>query len=241
MHIFKGIRAHPRSRGEHARRACEVASQPGSSPLARGTRDDLLTNVTTHGLIPARAGNTPGSCMARRWSRAHPRSRGEHTHISLYCSGVQGSSPLARGTLELVRAHGNHRGLIPARAGNTPKIHSKIHPAGAHPRSRGEHVEQLHGVRLFQGSSPLARGTLAKMRAVAALVGLIPARAGNTSETPTRKRVRGAHPRSRGEHSVVILGCLGVSWLIPARAGNTLEDPQRALQFGAHPRSRGEH
>ena len=111
------------------------------------------------------------------------------------------------------------------------------------------------------GSSPLARGTLNGSTAFKNAVGLIPARAGNTSQfirDGTRHR---AHPRSRGEHVRVGVARLvdgGSSplargtpvrlihkqvarGLIPARAGNTEQRSCLKNTFRAHPRSRGEH
>mgnify|MGYP001685238949 CR=1 FL=1 len=70
----------------------------GSSPLARGTHTMTDKKNINKGLIPARAGNTVARKFAGSSSRAHPRSRGEHTHISPSLDGCQGSSPLARGT-----------------------------------------------------------------------------------------------------------------------------------------------
>ena len=114
------IGAHPRSRGEHMGYIRERQASSGSSPLARGTPEELTNGGGLNGLIPARAGNTfcqggpPGS------GGAHPRSRGEHYPYKDSDPDYEGSSPLARGT------HPNHDlkslryGLIPARAGNTP-------------------------------------------------------------------------------------------------------------------------
>ena len=50
------------------------------------------------------------------------------------------------------------------------------------------------------GSSPLARGTLDNAGTHLFTVGLIPARAGNTSVLNAAFKELGAHPRSRGEH-----------------------------------------
>ena len=50
---------HPRSRGEHDRRAMRDSSLYGSSPLARGTRGGPLALARGDRFIPARAGNTP--------------------------------------------------------------------------------------------------------------------------------------------------------------------------------------
>ena len=50
--------AHPRSRGEHRPGINGGNPDRGSSPLARGTRDDDGREGGHFGLIPARAGNT---------------------------------------------------------------------------------------------------------------------------------------------------------------------------------------
>ena len=111
------------------------------------------------------------------------------------------------------------------------------------------------------GSSPLTRGTPPRARAPLTRARLIPAHAGNTRLLGGRRRGRPAHPRSRGEHSVLPEASVRFSgsspltrgtprwWscrlarvrLIPAHAGNTR--PRRAGPAGhaAHPRSRGEH
>ena len=112
--------AHPRSRGEHGVFFCPSHHDMGSSPLARGTRDATVYSVSTHGLIPARAGNTSLGKCATTFMRAHPRSRGEHKVLGASPLAVEGSSPLARGTLTVQVIDGAGAGLIPARAGNTP-------------------------------------------------------------------------------------------------------------------------
>ena len=56
---------------------------------------------------------------AGRFIPAHPRSRGEHSHILEPQAFNSGSSPLARGTqVGGLTRQLEHR-LIPARAGNT--------------------------------------------------------------------------------------------------------------------------
>ena len=111
------------------------------------------------------------------------------------------------------------------------------------------------------GSSPLARGTLAPGTPNPPAIRLIPARAGNTFHGMRLQSSPTAHPRSRGEHSVCARFCdriygssplaRGTRFaryitflllrLIPARAGNTRYHPRRARPAAAHPRSRGEH
>ena len=152
-----------------------------------------------------------------------------------------GSSPLARGTLSRGRALTRRRGLIPARAGNTGARRCLCRRLGAHPRSRGEHICREPRFKLPWGSSPLARGTLWADRRKPQPTGLIPARAGNTHDIHIAAETGGAHPRSRGEHSISTLYQFVKSGssplargtrhqhpipprfrgLIPARAGNT--------------------
>ena len=72
--------AHPRSRGEHKGLTVAPAAAPGSSPLARGTWERVLRKPPVVGLIPARAGNITQFTPPNSPLRAHPRSRGEHTH-----------------------------------------------------------------------------------------------------------------------------------------------------------------
>ena len=133
------MRAHPRSRGEHLGIDNTEFFVEGSSPLARGTRAAFTAQDPQGGLIPARAGNTSLSCTVTFMMRAHPRSRGEHLGIDNTEFFVEGSSPLARGTLGFLSNGCGCGGLIPARAGNTVYRMEHVSENGAHPRSRGEH------------------------------------------------------------------------------------------------------
>ena len=131
---------------------------------------------------------------------AHPRSRGEHEGQGRAGRGERGSSPLARGTLFFRRVDNLVSGLIPARAGNTMRRCLRFPIRRAHPRSRGEHGCRRPAGWLGGGSSPLARGTLWVCMFYWGVLGLIPARAGNTSGSSESPAVSRAHPRSRGEH-----------------------------------------
>ena len=151
--------AHPRSRGEHGGRHLTRRGARGSSPLARGTQEAQKEAGHPHRLIPARAGNTCKASSARRFSAAHPRSRGEHLPLPLQPQPAPGSSPLARGTLTLSASVMSALRLIPARAGNTWNVATKAWVNTAHPRSRGEHSFLSRIFGYSRGSSPLARGT----------------------------------------------------------------------------------
>ncbi len=151
-------------------------------------------------------------------------------------------------------------GLIPARAGRTRCGLRAAARTWAHPRSRGEDIQlaSLAGVR--SGSSPLARGGPSRVGRGSLCGGLIPARAGRTTEEGQRRAGWRAHPRSRGEDLPVLTGrelLAGSSplargghehrllrgafpGLIPARAGRTTRSRHRTGCARAHPRSRGE-
>ena len=253
--------AHPRSHGEHPVPIALGMVKPGSSPLTRGTRHYEVRVFLQPGLIPARAGNIAGNHRYRPIGWAHPRSHGEHSFpLSTSARGL-GSSPPVRGTLAVRVRKCDLLGLIPARVGNIPDRKETTCRSRAHPRSRGEHAELLGYASVRSGSSPLPRGTFAFTCIIDVPKGLIPARAGSTQRSSARHARAGAHPRSRGEHPILVVmssrraglsplarGTYNVvarelhnRGLIPARTGNMLRTPPLSLQGWAHPRSRGEH
>ena len=89
--------AHPRSRGDHREPSVFLNNMRGSSPLARGPLNQLLRDFLQEGLIPARAGTTVFGMTVNLMSRAHPRSRGDHSARAIASALPPGSSPLARG------------------------------------------------------------------------------------------------------------------------------------------------
>ena len=214
---------------------------PGSSPLARGTREEARRRGGADRFIPARAGNTAGSIRPPPPPSVHPRSRGEHGSRSISPPNTRGSSPLARGTQSSPHRSSLRFRFIPARAGNTVTGPPARGPAAVHPRSRGEHGKRSSITESFRGSSPLARGTPG---------GCLLAAVGQA-----------VHPRSRGEHSgshEEFCAFAGSSPLargtpraaslkgslirfIPARAGNTMRTVRSAAACQVHPRTRGEH
>ena len=137
-----------------------------------------------------------------RWSlmAAHPRSRGENAS-GIECDVLYfGSSPLTRGK------HGGHEfrericRLIPAHAGKTMILLSRRFWRRAHPRSRGENVDDARVFGEYNGSSPLTRGKRASSPTHETAAGLIPAHAGKTDPIGGMACSMRAHPRSRGEN-----------------------------------------
>ena len=148
-------RDHPRSRGEHRKRARIGPVQIGSSPLARGAHPNGTLADPVVGIIPARAGARPGRRADRapdriiparagstfrsstrrknRWD--HPRSRGEHEIDEANWVPEWGSSPLARGAHSVAHPSDTLAGIIPARRGSTLYCALYVGRATDHPRS----------------------------------------------------------------------------------------------------------
>ena len=120
------------------------------------------------------------------WSQgAHPRSRGENESKFMLVLPVHGSSPLTRGKQTEVALEVLAGRLIPAHAGKTVQPATSEQIDAAHPRSRGENLEDHWEVLEADGSSPLTRGKLTPVYDAARLLGLIPAHAGKTSSVVT--------------------------------------------------------
>ena len=190
----------------------------GSSPLARGLRSWRPFLVFLSGIIPARAGFTDPLPRAARRPSGHPRSRGVYPRGRTAASSSSGSSPLARGLRGRGVPDRLQAGIIPARAGFTSAQRQSSQHGKDHPRSRGVYTGTVVAEGDGSGSSPLARGLRLHVQNLGEDARIIPARAGFTSRTATRK------PSER---------------IIPARAGFTTVNHQRARVRGDHPRSRG--
>ena len=196
----RGMRAHPRSRGENHPRGQGHRSMRGSSPLTRGKRHAILAPVSRAGLIPAHAGKTSSTSNEFLTRRAHPRSRGENCGRTRGSRRPAGSSPLTRGKRCHRRRLSASSRLIPAHAGKTAASGGPTNPGGAHPRSRGENQVTVRTRVCRVGSSPLTRGKHRTHRLPSRRRGLIPAHAGKTRDGVLKSMSIGAHPRSRGEN-----------------------------------------
>ena len=150
-------------------------------------------------------------------------------------------------------------GIIPARAGFTPRASSTRPPRRDHPRSRGVYRDQWNSWKGGYGSSPLARGLLEDHEGVRGGQGIIPARAGFTVTFDDLISTSRDHPRSRGVYDVwttyhhLVKGSSPLARglphrhprrrprnrIIPARAGFTVYTAMGAFITADHPRSRG--
>ena len=113
---------HPRSRGVYGRSGLSGASGRGSSPLARGLPQPEEGASGDPGIIPARAGFTPGHPYGDETTPDHPRSRGVYTTAGSPWRVRGGSSPLARGLRRASPRSWRRPRIIPARAGFTRPV-----------------------------------------------------------------------------------------------------------------------
>ena len=172
-----------------------------------------------------------------------------------------GSSPRVRGTPTAMMCVSPMMGIIPACAGNTSRMRSRVQAPRDHPRVCGEHKGGQSFDCRQQGSSPRVRGTPDGFLVRQIPAGIIPACAGNTMDTHALRVVDRDHPRVCGEHwerdderdgyrgsSPRVRGTpdfvkkyLDRVGIIPACAGNTVIKPTRFGGVGDHPRVCGEH
>ena len=230
---------HPRSRGVYSFARSLESRSSGSSPLARGLQTYDALKWIVQRIIPARAGFT--------WI----------CRTGTVC--CRGSSPLARGLRDAEGRPQLRDRIIPARAGFTELCLRNQARRGDHPRSRGVYRASRSSTVAKVGSSPLARGLLARATITVFVDGIIPARAGFTLRGPAHHQRRQDHPRSRGVYrhlrpaatrlpgsSPLARGLrrphhlrLRHARIIPARAGFTAPSAARLHTSSDHPRSRG--
>ena len=227
----------------------------------RGTPDDETEHLDQLGIIPAYAGNTIERYLGGDFNGDHPRVCGEHPDWNVKAWVWRGSSPRMRGTHGRGRRQPPDRGIIPAYAGNTVTL-SAMHDAYRdHPRVCGEHTFGILQRFFVSGSSPRMRGTPACKIYSRRSPGIIPAYAGNTTDTIELRTFDWDHPRVCGEHGLGVWTCRGHwgssprmrgthsrtfgrrEWrgIIPAYAGNTFDVLGTHTVGGDHPRVCGEH
>ena len=210
------------------------------------------------GIIPARAGFTRGASnwspnwpdhprsrgvygrrSSSRRSADHPRSRGVYAAPDKHPSANQGSSPLARGLLDISNYALNRIWIIPARAGFTWTGTTSPSPRTDHPRSRGVYLRRPASDVTLIGSSPLARGLHRRLTHSDPAGGIIPARAGFTGGRAFALVWRRDHPRSRGVYGAGQHGVQRHRGSSPLARGLLDRARHQEAPHRDHPRSRG--
>jgi len=150
----------------------------------RGTPDLVGDNVGDCGITPAYAGNTVSIHAFCQSIKDHPRVCGEHLLIFSFIFSNLGSPPRMRGTLRSFLALFRSDRITPAYAGNTNKSDYIMAWEQDHPRVCGEHRIMAKANKNHRGSPPRMRGTHGGTIAMAALLRITPAYAGNTPSHP---------------------------------------------------------
>ena len=153
-----GSSDHPRSCGANEPCVTRRIIIPGSSPLVRGQRAGRITRQDSVGIIPARAGPTPGGAESSLSETDHPRSCGANVHFGAFLLVPGGSSPLVRGQHVPGLRFVDEERIIPARAGPTTIYTGTPTPPTDHPRSCGANGDYVAFLYVYAGSSPLVRG-----------------------------------------------------------------------------------
>ena len=172
-----------------------------------------------------------------------------------------GSPPPTRGKLLRVPLPVWARRLTPAHAGKTVHLTTGTMPSAAHPRPRGENVILQINPSFASGSPPPTRGKLFRGFGDGRVVGLTPAHAGKTHQPAPSAIGTPAHPRPRGENTLLgefpavrpgsppptrgklyfATSAAAAAGLTPAHAGKTIGLLRDLMQPRAHPRPRGEN
>ena len=178
------------------------------------------------GIIPARAGSRLLAWSEKIAEQDHPRACGEQPGHSQGEIIDEGSSPRVRGAGFDQRVLELGHGIIPARAGSSGARAHSVPMARDHPRACGEQPT-FSRLRWFSpGSSPRVRGAVEDLRAVLALSGIIPARAGSRVGSSRRARASWDHPRACGEQELLrIIGIGGEGSSPRVRGAVPLQQP----------------
>ena len=195
-------RDHPRACGANGHGQHVTVDVRGSSPRVRGKlrRPPAKTPVTR--IIPARAGQTSPPCRDCRAHPDHPRACGANRFFPSAVVCAFGSSPRVRGKQRLTGRFRATVRIIPARAGQTDRQDRTARHQTDHPRACGANTIFSAKAVSSAGSSPRVRGKRGGHRVDTSHGRIIPARAGQTSNSRSSATKPSDHPRACGANSV---------------------------------------
>ena len=150
----------------------------GSSPHLRGNHIRLAVSITSHGVIPAPAGEPYYATCKGFSAPGHPRTCGGTLNILISRPYVRGSSPHLRGNLGDDKSEPRPPRVIPAPAGE-PQSQGDIQAGrGGHPRTCGGTPAGRRRASHPTGSSPHLRGNPVVIKGPISHGRVIPAPAG---------------------------------------------------------------
>ncbi len=189
---------HPRACGGARTASSAKPMIAGPSPRLRGSLERGRRSGAIAGSIPAPAGEPGSDLPADREQRVHPRAcggawiRGDLRPVRL------GPSPRLRGSRPGDGRVGCAEGSIPAPAGEPAIRATAWSRPGVHPRACGGARSRPGRVQGSSGPSPRLRGSLRSARLLLAIVGSIPAPAGEPPREGDGQDRQQVHPRACG-------------------------------------------
>ncbi len=177
------------------------------------------------GSIPAGAGEPSMTTRTRRATWVYPRGCGGAEAEAADPERDEGLSPRVRGSRRAATAPCGFPGSIPAGAGEPQRHHRRHGREGVYPRGCGGADLRSEITTWGLGLSPRVRGSHLALDGVEALLGSIPAGAGEPSSGMTRLRRSRVYPR----------GCGGArTWPIRARSSGGLSPRVRGSRVRGH-------
>ena len=157
--VSRGVRAHPRVRGDVRPWRARWRAPAGSPPRARGRPYPRRGNPGDHGLTPACAGTSSPTPTLGGPTRAHPRVRGDVPPAHRDQAPESGSPPRARGRQEEIPVGSTVQGLTPACAGTSHDGSVEMcESGGSPPRARGR-PDPIAAHLAWMGLTPACAGT----------------------------------------------------------------------------------
>ncbi len=192
------------------------------------------------GTIPACAGEPAKTGPMLDWRGDYPRVRGGTRPAQLRQQEPRGLSPRARGNPWSPARPGGPRGTIPACAGEPVSSTRSSISTRDYPRVRGGTHTCCMSSPCCAGLSPRARGNHRRLAFSVALVGTIPACAGEPTGLLKVGRSPWDYPRVRGGTAQPVDQFLGFRGLSPRARGNPRRSALRCRGSGTIPACAGE-
>ena len=154
----RGLRDHPRPRGEKTHAGAGKMPELGSPPSTRGKEELHTLSSIYFGITPVHAGKSKSLISKLFCTQDHPRPRGEKCQSSNRTGTSGGSPPPTRGKAARAENAKVRARITPAHAGKRFFRINANTRSRDHPRPRGEKVRCNRTGDTFLGSPPPTRG-----------------------------------------------------------------------------------
>ena len=212
----------------------------GLSPRVRGNHLYQSAGGGEQGSIPACAGEpTPGARLEQP-TGVYPRVCGGTKNIRRRNIAKCGLSPRVRGNLRAYRHLTPALRSIPACAGEPRSGQCRRVLYAVYPRVCGGTAGCYAAQSAARGLSPRVRGNPASTAACAAIIGSIPACAGEPGAIDAFRNSHGVYPRVCGGTRPVNRGCYRFPGLSPRVRGNRISPTLATWYAGSIPACAGE-